>query len=252
MNVWSYNSKKFEYPEWHDYFSGHHGGPRRPVQVKVCELPNIVCAEFLGALSEAEGNIFNIPMVRACINIVWWGGAQRLDLHQLFLTIVALIFIVLQRAFRDDDIGIFMIGAWDESQNRSHDGALHARLEEKHTIVNGLVSQFIGARGICDLFHELAQFAGYCSMGKGCAYLKDSTNMLDIGRALLAVYFLYSGGSLPARVALILIYWTRLLEMSFSENLMRALLPLTRLAAGLLPSLCVCVIAMCAFSHALY
>jgi hypothetical protein len=50
----------------------------------------------------------------------------------------------------------------------------------------------------------------------------------------------------------ILIYWLRLLEVNFSESMSRELLPIMRLARGLLPATIVACIGFCGLSHAFY
>lgn len=85
-------------------------------------------------------------------------------------------------------------------------------------------------------------------MGTPWAYF-DFGNCIDCGRAVLAFAFYLYPGSISIQALLIAIYWFRLLEVSVSENLMRELLPITRLAEGLIPSSIVCCVAVFAAAH---
>lgn len=250
---WEFDASSFKAPSWHTDINGKFGAPIVDVNLKVCHLPEIACADFYGALVQAdEDSIFAHPVVRASLNWTWWQGAYKFDLLQLALTCIGLLLMIsdqwLGNFSHDHDereLSTFFVHTGVGTNMTNASAAGFFSLGE----VSIAAANFIGARGFVDLGLELVQLAGYLVSGH-CGSYCNLGNALDLLRALLSIAFYFSDYNDILHVLVVVIYWFRLLEVSFSENLMRELLPITQLVRGLAPSLVVCAIAVCAFTHA--
>jgi len=255
---WEFDASTFTAPEWHKDVLAKLGQPVYDVKIEVCALPELVCAEFFAAASESEHDgIFNNRIVYALIRTVWWGGAYKVDILQLLITILGLVLLTFERG-RLDFAPVEELAALTEVQERRlrpHGQTGTTGFGSGDTLnlsASGCTPafMFLGARGFVDLMHELMQIAGYRAIGKSQEYISFG-NVMDLLRAFLAMScYAYPDAGLGVQVILILLYWFRLLEVSFSEKLMRELLPIIQLVRGLAPSCVVCFIAVCAFTHA--
>jgi len=88
-------------------------------------------------------------------------------------------------------------------------------------------------------------------IGRVCDYL-DFGNLFDIFRGILPAMLMYDRDNEVVRVLVILLYWMRLLEVNFSESMSRELLPIMRLARGLVPAMIVAFVGFCGLTHAFY
>lgn len=247
--TWAFDAVAFHAPAWHaEWTQKEH--PILDVGIKVCHMPEIVCADVFHELCHAEGDVFGHPLVRSMVNLVWWQGACKVDIMQLFLTMVGLILMVV-------DQGNIFGDATEDGEarrlvhltNTTDGGPLGLDVAPAQKIPYR-AALFIGARGVVDLVHEGLQFAGCVRLGRAKDYLTMG-NCWDVFRAVLAIrFYCQQDEDDTIQVFLILISWFRLLEMSFSEYYMKELLPITMLAKGLAPSTIVCCVAVCAFTHA--
>jgi len=255
---WEFDAVSFRAPVWHDAFTGKFGRPSYDISLEVCLLPELASADFLSALAEADDDaVFQNKVTLATLDTVWWGGAYKVDILQLAITILGLVLLVTSRAFLDYDE--IVQSSATERLLRPHGGGKQGQdvvrsttepLADAYPKMLPVAYDFIGARGIVDLVHELLQFGSYIWLGKGREYILNIGNLFDIARAALAITFCLKHEGNSSQAILIVIYWFRLLEVSFSEKLMRELLPITQLVKGLAPSSVVCLIAVCAFTHA--
>mmetsp|Transcript_27503 Transcript_27503/g.78723 ORF Transcript_27503/g.78723 Transcript_27503/m.78723 type:complete len:810 (+) Transcript_27503:58-2487(+) len=257
---WLFDSGSFEAPPWHQVFETGKQRPIFDVSVEVCFLPEVTSTEFFCAVLDAnEAYIYENKVTRGALDVVWWGGAYKVDILQLFVTIVGLVLLLWDRFLYDLEIGSLEQQSAQARMLRPHGAQSHGGDEGSRPSSSAhlmetdfktmLAHDFIGARGIIDIFYELLQLGGYVKKGMAWKYF-DAGNMFDIGRAILAFMFYCESENLTIQACLILLYWFRLLEVSFSENLMRELLPITQLVKGLAPSSVVCLIAVLACTHA--
>mmetsp|Transcript_79843 Transcript_79843/g.165980 ORF Transcript_79843/g.165980 Transcript_79843/m.165980 type:complete len:879 (-) Transcript_79843:46-2682(-) len=247
-------------PAWHAKFRSRQGKPVYDVNIQVCYLDGLASADFLDAVLEADDDeIYLNRMTKGVIDVVWWGGAFKIDLLQLCITIIGLLLLIWDRYVFD------LLEASEEENRHAFNETADLRLLRPHggidpavdgpggSHVHGFVPHsarvFIGARGILDLLHEFLQIFGYFKRGEGWKYL-DLGNMYDITRAIMAFLFYFNPTNSCLQMFLICIYWFRLLEVSVSENMMRELLPITCLVEGLGPSFAVFCVAMAASAHA--
>lgn len=249
---WEFCSVSFKAPDWHEDITGKFAAPIRDVDIQVCFLPEPVSAEFLAALLASENDeIFSNVVVRGTLNEVWWRGAWKVDLLQLLITTIGLFLLVLERANLEFDM--FYADArelrWHSPFLMIHGVPQLPDVQEILHTNSRVAARFFLARGLVDMLQELVQLIGYWAIGRTSEFF-SFYNAFDIFRALLAISFSWTKESPEVQVLLILICWFRLLEVSFSENLMRELLPITKLIKGLAPSGVVCCIAVCAFTHA--
>eukprot|EP00913_Durusdinium_trenchii_P022440 g21078.t2 len=122
----------------------------------------------------------------------------------------------------------------------------------KEGITTGVVADWIIAKGLVDVFLELAELAGCYASMKGLGSYFRPGNFWDVTRSLLPILLLHYE-SRALQVCVILIYWMRLLEgVMLSRQIGYAFLPLHKLAAGLLPAISFTLLGFCAFSHAMY
>jgi len=267
---WLFDSGSFKAPPWHQVFETGKQRPIYDVSVEVCFLSEVTSTEFFCAVLDAnEDSIYENKVTRGALDVVWWGGAYKVDILQQFVTIVGLVLLLWDRYLYDLEMGPghSAVGRHHLAQARmlrphaghGADGGhvvdgirLHHGVRLGHGVAgfkNIMAHDLIGARGIIDIFYELLQLGGYIKKGMAWNYF-DAGNMFDIGRAMLAFMFYCDSENITIQACLILLYWFRLLEVSFSENLMRELLPITQLVKGLLPSSVVCLIAVLACTHA--
>lgn len=225
--VWRFNTAIFEEPLWHKDFIGKGcGRPVQDVHIKVCEVPNLACPEFLAALCRAADDdnlsIFKNRTVRSLLQIVWWNGAIWVDGIQFILSVWGLVLLLLE-TYRE------------KGQRRS-------RLS--------VAQDFLSSRAMIDGLHELAQFVGLATIGRMREYF-DLGNLYDVFRCVLPALLIMDIWDKGILAVVILIYWARILEVNFSESMSSQLLPITRVARGLLPASIVASVGFCAFTHAL-
>uniref|UniRef100_A0A7S2QGS3 Uncharacterized protein n=1 Tax=Zooxanthella nutricula TaxID=1333877 RepID=A0A7S2QGS3_9DINO len=236
-SMWSYDTAVYEAPEWHTRLENTKlGKPIRDVDIWVCHIPELVTPNFLAAWCQAidDSNLgaYNNKVVRCILELVWWNGAVKVDLLNFFLTVWGLILLVLGTLLRGGDAEFV-----DDSIEKFLEWGGRASVD------------FIAARALVDTAHEAAQFYGLFKLNRGRAYL-NAGNVLDVFRCIVPAVMFYNPELKLVRIMVILMYWVRLLEVSFSESLARELLPIQRLAHGLGPALIVAFIGFCALTHA--
>ena len=114
-----------------------------------------------------------------------------------------------------------------------------------------VVADWILARAIADLLLELAQLWGCVAIGKSQMYF-NSGNLWDICRSILPLLLLYYPSNRALHVAIVLIYWFRLLEGAPITSMGHDLLPLKRLLFGLAPTMFFTFLGFCTFTHAMF
>merc|ERR1712232_1357321 len=130
----------------------------------------------------------------------------------------------------------------------NHDSMSHD-LASSDIITDLSVScNFIAARAVIDLVLELLQLCGCIRIKRGWDYLHPQ-NLIDIIRCALPIVFLLHAHSRVVFVLVILVLWFRLKEMYFAEHIMVEILPITQVAAVLVPSMVVFSIGFGAFMH---
>jgi len=238
--MWRYDQAEFTYPEWHKLLDWNRGRPRRDVDVRVCHVPNIINPRFFSSLMEAsdvDGSLsfFDSQAVLGSISYTFWSGACKVDLMQFFFSIWSLAILLAESWLMVQVDGIY----------RPSRGNL--KLPEI-----SVARDFIGAKGLLDLVHEIVQMAGCVAIGR----LKDYANLgnlWDLARCVLLIMLKYASGNRLVHVCVVFIYWCRLLEaITFAEKIASALLPITSLVRGLIPASIVTLVGFLAFTHGFY
>lgn len=226
---WQYNAREFRAPKWQMHLKDRSAGrPILDVDIRVCHMPNIICAEFFAALlsctDQCQGSIFENDVVRGATDFAWWHGAWSVDLLSGVLSIWCLVLLVFETYL----------------------------LTEEATREMQAAVAFIVARSCVDIFLEAAQAIGFFRMGRGCDYF-DAENAFDLLRSGVPILLLkvdsnrYSWGL----ILVVFLTWGRLLGVFTSaERIARVLLPITRLVWDLIPALVVTCIGFLAFAHA--
>jgi len=254
-NSWKYNLKEFQHPEWHSRLLDRvKGGSIKDVSITVCHLKGIACPEFLNALilGTKEEQVYDHHVIRGVLHAVWWNGAWRQDIMQFFLTAFGLALLMI-----DSFIGCAGEGS-SGSRRLAHLGGMSVEddlfkiqpLSTSSSCEGRVAGQFLAMKGVADLLQEVLQFAGLCKINSARDYCTPG-NVLDLARGILAIIFGFTESHRLLQSVVILLYWARLLDISFSELLQRELLPIIRLGKGLTPSAVVALIAFCGLTHAL-
>lgn len=224
---WEFNMTDFKAPAWHGEFLGQNcGRPIRDVHIRVCHVPNLACPEFFYSLCTGTGedhlNIFQNSTIRSLIQFVWWNGAVNVDVTQLVLSVWGLALLVVETY-------------WLKSKG---EGLLVAK-------------SFIASRAVMDFGHEVVQFIGLIKIGRARSY-SDLGNVYDLARCVVPIMLFFHSTNVFIIVTVIIMYWVRILEVNFSESISAELLPITRIARGLLPAGTVALIGFCALTHSLF
>eukprot|EP00913_Durusdinium_trenchii_P031274 g29281.t1 len=118
----------------------------------------------------------------------------------------------------------------------------------------GVVADWIIAKGIVDLLLEVAQLMGCVVIGE--PQKRDAPiggNVWDLMRSVIPILLLWHYEKRILQTLIVLIYWMRLLEgVTYSERIGHALLPLHKLASGLMPAMSFTLVGFCTLSHAMY
>lgn len=258
--TWKFDVARFEAPAWHAQLNVVRGKPIYDCEIKVCHVPNIICAEFFAALGGAATDDYDEvlahPVVTGSIEYAWWQGACKVDILQVVLSLWGLVVLILE--------------SWLLHESEHDHGTARAR--QLRPLGNGdidwggdgsstpaaimlevsVAADFIGAKGVVDFWHELLQFFGCLAIGRGMDYVNFG-NAWDLLRAAILMTLFFDRTSQTLRVFVIFICWMRLLDIFTSaEKIAAALLPIKRSAKGLMPVLIVTLVSFCAFMHAFY
>lgn len=247
---WKYDVTNFECPEWHKCLTDRTcGKPIVDASIKVCHVPNIVCAEFFSALVDASGggelddlHIYRNLVVQSSISQAWWHGACTVDMAHVLLTVIGLFILVVESSISvlPLDLGV-----------NAGVNAIAAKTLQPAPVA----SAFLGAKGAVDLLMEIVQLAGYLAIGQAWDYL-TLENLLDLWFCAVQMY-LFADPDGPCHrfvmVCVVFLYWCRLGNIfKWAENIARALLPIQKLVYSLGPASVVTVVGFCAFTHAFY
>jgi len=267
-NTWKYDVARFEAPAWHDELTSGGAKPIRDCDIKVCHIPDIIGPEFFSALGDASSEeseaVFKNPVVNGAIEYTWWRGASRVDIMQVVLSLWGLVLLILEtylihtysphhaHARRLRPHGSHAgVAAGDDWQ--SSDVVASSDFETGALVEISVAADFIGAKGVVDVLHELMQFLGLLCIGRGRDYYRDIGNAFDLFRAAVLMTLFFNRTSQTLRVLVIFICWMRLLDVFTSaEKIATALLPIKRSAKGLLPVMIVTLVSFCAFMHAFH
>jgi len=259
---WKYDVETFKAPDWHEDFpQPSHGEPVHDVSVRVCLVPNLLVAEFFAGLSDAdtggELQVFQNGVVSGSIDFVWWNGAWRVDVLHAILGLWSLGLLILESWIVGGDVKPGSQGEFRSltAMHLQTGEGLHEALADfmPSTPLVGEIAvsaAFIGAKGVIDVVHELAQFGGCVSIHRPMDYLRDVSNLWDLFRGLVLMALFFDTRNSVIRVLVIFICWMRLLEMFTSaENVALALLPLKRLAGSLVPAGVMMLVSFLTFTH---
>merc|ERR1740121_13913 len=146
--------------------------------------------------------MFKDVVVESCIATVWWGGAYRLDVFNVCVTMLGLAILILE------ETGTHANESGHERRLKPGGGGLMMSLGKNATAIqlaheNCNFDMFIGARGLVDLLHEILLLAGLITMGRGCDYF-SSANMWQLFAAVVGLCFGFYGQLEIVRTSLIL------------------------------------------------
>jgi len=247
---WSYSDRSYQAPEWHNYITHHKVSPMYDVKIQVCSVPDIISPNFFSAVLDASANQLDalklfkqcIP-IRAAVNYTFWNGAIWVDVAQFLVSVWGLGLLLVETYIAHE-------AAADRANlTEKMSGVFHPSFITKS---DGVVADWIIAKGIVDLLLELAQIRGCIVIGEPMSYL-NSGNLWDLTRSILPICLLFHYDLRPLQTLIVLIYWIRLLEgVTFSERIGHALLPLHKVASGLLPAMTFTLVGFCALGHATY
>jgi hypothetical protein len=228
--VWKYDRKHFKAPDWHHVLANRtRGRPIKDAEIKVCHVPNIICAEFFAALVDTSEDdalcIYRNAVVRGAISEAWWQGAFKVNITHVCLSVIGLAVLVLEMSLVEE-------------------GPLVGRAP--------VACRFIAAKGVIDLVAEIVQLRGLIKIGMGRDYFVLG-NAFDITVCSMQMSLFLQADSQFVMVFIVFVYWMRLGHVFLSaENIARALLPIQRLTYSLGPAGVVTFVGFSAFTHAFY
>eukprot|EP00931_Biecheleriopsis_adriatica_P035920 TRINITY_DN20706_c0_g1_i1.p1 TRINITY_DN20706_c0_g1~~TRINITY_DN20706_c0_g1_i1.p1 ORF type:complete len:886 (+),score=170.32 TRINITY_DN20706_c0_g1_i1:54-2711(+) len=255
---WSYNDRAYKAPAWHKKLtSKDYGRPFYDADIKVCHVPNIISPDFFAALmhtsSLGDGSLYlyENATVRAAIYFTFWKGALWVDFAQTSLSIWGLALLVFETwLIHETAAGAEMDHLSDTALGHYTDSVFMP--SSLGTEQSGVVADWIIAKGIMDCFLECVQMFGCWKIAQPCSYF-NAGNAWDVFRSIVPVLLFFFSGHRVLHLLIVLIYWIRLLEgITYTENIGHALLPMQRLATGLMPALSFTLVGFCALTHAMY
>jgi hypothetical protein len=260
---WEFDSISFKNPPWHETYvkrDWDYPGPVKDVVIKVVHVPDLLCGEFFSALSAATTGdtmeIFEQPIVRGSLNAVWYFGAVKVEMCMFCLTAWSLVLVVSESWWRSQSRGDAHVGLARRlhptgagTMGTANTDHMSVDVAQADIITDLSIScNFIAARAVIDLVLEFFQLCGSIRIKRGWDYLHPE-NHRDIVRCALPIVFLFHAHSRVVFVLVILVLWFRLKEMYFAEHIMVEILPITQVAAVLVPSTVVFSIGFAAFMH---
>ncbi|CAE7844259.1 unnamed protein product [Symbiodinium microadriaticum] len=251
---WSYDDHAYEAPAWHSKITDVKEPPCVDASIQVCYIPNIVSANSFAALVSCTGGedpalfLYDSVAVRAAVSYTFWNGAIWVDVLQFLISFWGLTLLVLETCFKHEAaVGKKM----DYLDWQMNEGVFQPSFVAQSDR-NGVVADWIIAKGMVDLLLEVAQFCGCCVIGEVSSYL-NLGNVWDLSRSIIPIMLLFFHDSRFLHLLIVLIYWMRLLEgVTYSEKIGHALLPLQKLATGLLPAMTFTLVGFCALTHSMY
>ncbi|CAK9106743.1 unnamed protein product [Durusdinium trenchii] len=244
---WSFDESCSQAPHWHQRLTDLKEPPMRDTKIQVCSIPDLISPIFFSAILSGDESLFlfNCVAVRAAVGYTFWNGSACVEAVQTSISAWGLVLLVLETLMSHEEIpGL---------QSTTGLSAVFEPSFVKEGITTGVVADWIIAKGLVDVFLELAELAGCYASMKGLGSYFRPGNFWDVTRSLLPILLLWHYESRALQVCVILIYWMRLLEgVMLSRQIGYAFLPLHKLAAGLLPAISFTLLGFCAFSHAMY
>eukprot|EP00928_Gymnodinium_smaydae_P063674 TRINITY_DN47184_c0_g1_i1.p1 TRINITY_DN47184_c0_g1~~TRINITY_DN47184_c0_g1_i1.p1 ORF type:complete len:794 (+),score=140.42 TRINITY_DN47184_c0_g1_i1:150-2531(+) len=255
-NTWAYDTQSFKAPEWHTPLMDRTPGrPIRDVSIQICHVPDLCCPEFFLQLSDSLGYddlfVFDNVTVRGLLAYIWNKAALRQTILSLLMSswILALQFIEMSMTLE-------VIEAEAEAEPRllRHGGSTIKHKTAVSTTLGEIpiVTTFICARGIVDLVAEIVLFIGYAKIGEWRSYL-SLNNLVALLQAIVSISLLFNASSVMY-VILVLTYWASALYSVelISENIARAMLPITEIFYSLGPTATLTITGYVAFTHAFF
>ncbi|CAE7254723.1 unnamed protein product [Symbiodinium sp. CCMP2592] len=250
-SAWRFDDARFEAPAWHQQITDNKRAPYCDAQIKVCRFPNIISPKvFAPLVRSAEQALFlhqTMP-IRAAVSYTFWNGAIWMEGTQFLLAFWGLVLLIMQTLLEHEGAVGKDAAYFDSQMNEGvFDPSFVAESQR-----NGIDADWIIAKGIVDLMLELAQVWG-CKLAGELRSYANFGNAWDLMRSIIPVMLLFFHESRWLHLFVVLIYWARLMEgLSLSETMGHALVPLQRLAKGLLPAMIFSMLSFGALTHAMY
>mmetsp|Transcript_98926 Transcript_98926/g.236025 ORF Transcript_98926/g.236025 Transcript_98926/m.236025 type:complete len:806 (-) Transcript_98926:52-2469(-) len=274
-STWLFNSSTFKPPDWHNNLTNRaYGRPVLDAEVKVCMVPDILCAEVFSAMVTSENSenaaVAEDDIISAAVNHVFWSGCCRVDLTTVLLNFWGLGLLIAEEALMwegdEDETTMFrmgkgrrldrnLMGVAGMGMRTDHRLGIWGAIfggEEDTSLPAWMAISWIGAKGLIDLWQEWLQFRGFWKIGRTSEYFAVD-NLLDMIFSCLPMFLFFNPNNLVVLVLAVFLYWGRLLDcFTSAEYVGLEILPIRKMAMGLLPALVVTLVAFCAFTHAFY
>lgn len=230
--AWKYDGTRWEAPAWHDevHREGNRswGKPSLDADIKVCFVPNLICANLFAAMVDSSHGcqadehsllIFNQPVVRACIHHAWWNGACRHDLMGIGFSLWGLLLLIV-----------------DSAQARS---------------APSVSMDFVSANGTVQALMYLVRFLAWLRRRGDMSEFVNRDAIWEVLRCIVPALLPYTSYGTAMQVIVIFIFWFQLLGFfTFSDYIAQSILPITRIGHHLLPVMIVMLVFFSAFTHA--
>lgn len=260
--TWKFDKHYATPPPWHSKIpSAVCGAPVHDVDIKICYVPNILCAEYFAALvasdPECVSALFEDSVVCGSVEYVWWLYSWRPELlHVLWsLWAVSLWIVELYIPPVEDHIPGASTSSAPRQMRSSHGGTDDdSALSVAEAFARDIPTSaaYIGTTGVVTLLHEIILLAGLVRVKCGLDYLTFDCLYPLLRSAVQAMFFFKHRWRGMQQLA-ILFSWMSLLEtFAIAESLAVSMLPIKRLVWSLGPPILMTVIAFGCGMHMLH
>ncbi|CAE8720068.1 unnamed protein product, partial [Polarella glacialis] len=183
-HVWSFDSQTFQAPEWHNtLIDRSYGRPIIDADIRVCHIPDIICAEVFAALCDDVNDdvpeiLHNDDVIDAAVTHTFWNGCSKVDMTQVMLGIWGLVLLLLENWYvknlaepveqiDEDAISktpdrLLLRGAGTTGGNNNLFSFLPQKAVQREDLWISI--SFIAAKGVIDFLQEVVQFLGFRSI----------------------------------------------------------------------------------------
>eukprot|EP00435_Cladocopium_sp_Y103_P001528 s1268_g1.t1 len=199
---WIFNDSCRMAPEWHSSLTDVRDRPMHDAKIQVCHIPDIISPVFFSAVLDARTThqealfLFKCTPVRGAIWFTFWNGSMWVD--------------VVQTATSTWGLCLLVIESFMARQASVETDQAFVALKPSLANGEGIVADWIVAKGIVDVLLEAVLFAACCRQDP-TSYCRLKKNW-DLIRSFLPIMLLWQYESRLLQCLIILMYWMRLLE----------------------------------------
>ncbi|CAJ1431768.1 unnamed protein product, partial [Effrenium voratum] len=256
--LWNFDGLHWKAPAWHQsWVDRDHGPPLIDAEIRVVQLPNLLCAEVFRALCDHKNDncleLFQNDIIHVMIKHLFWEGAAKIDVVLVMLTMWGLVILIGEEVMGRSVMEARRAKLEGSGEFLGANGTSELPLDEGDGgFASWVAFTWIASKALVDLWLEYSELRGFMKIG----HWNDWFKTVNLMRALLAglpSLLLFWPDFQPILLCGIFLYWGRVLTCyTLMQYIGVELLPIIDLASGLGPSLFVTAISFGAFTHAFY